>query len=119
MIRGNKKHTKITKQTKGFTRGKKTKKMSFKRAKNTPKIGNGFLGGFLPFPPKDCPKKEHFTLCYGIVWIDLSICHWCNNIKECSTRKEHLQKLKDARKEYFSNLERSDNGTDATKAHKE
>jgi hypothetical protein len=110
MIRGNKNKTKVSKtETKGFVRGSKTKKKTVKKFKRkekaikAPKMPNKFLGGFLPFPPKDCPKKDHSVLCYGIIWIDLSICHSCAKIKECNTRKEHLSKLKEQRKEYFNN----------------
>lgn len=106
MKRGNKNKTKVR-----FTRGKKTEtkestktkeKKTFTRGnKNTPEMPNKHLGGFLPFPPKECQKKEHITLCYGILWIDLNVCHTCGIIKDCSTRKEHLQKLKEQRKLHF------------------
>ena len=105
MIRGNKKK-KFVRKNKTDKKNKTKEKPKFKRAKKAPKMPNQFLGGFLPFPPKECPKKDHILLCYGITWIDLSICHWCNNIKQCDTRIEHLQKLKDARKEYFSKFKK-------------
>jgi hypothetical protein len=108
MIRGNKNKTKVK-----FTRAKKTKKTkikekkTFKRGtknnKEKPvKMPDKNLGGFLPFPPKECQKKNHIIKCYGILWIDLNVCHSCTIIKECDTRKEHLQKLKEQRKLHFA-----------------
>lgn len=101
MKRGNKNKTKVS-----FKRGQKTKtkeKKTFTRGnKNTPKMPDKNLGGYLPFPPKDCPKKRYITFCFGINWIDLNICHSCPDIKECDTRKEHLQKLKEQRKIHFA-----------------
>jgi hypothetical protein len=93
------------KKKKGFVRRSKPKekKGKFKRREKEKVMPNKQLGGFLPFPPKDCQKKEFITKCFGIKWIDLSICHWCPGIKECITRKEHLNKLKEQRKEYFRN----------------
>jgi len=53
------------------------------------------FGGCFPNPPLDCRKKEFtFQSKNGTIWIDLSICHTCNKIKECETRKEHLDGLK-------------------------
>jgi hypothetical protein len=111
MIIGNKKKGFVrskkpkTKGTKGFIRGGKPKK-TFKRKKKeeiktVKTLPDKQLGGFLPFPPKDCKKKEFITWAFGIQWIDLNICHGCPIIKECSTRKEHIQKLKEQRKIHF------------------
>jgi hypothetical protein len=116
MIRGNKKKGFVRskkpktkdKKTKGFSRGNKSDKpkKSFKRKDKAQIMPDKQLGGFLPFPPKDCKKKEFILWCFGIKWIDLNICHGCSNINECVTRKEHLNKLKEQRKEYFAEKER-------------
>jgi hypothetical protein len=116
MIIGNKKKGFVrskkpkTKGTKGFIRGGKPKK-TFKRKKKeeiktVKTLPDKQLGGFLPFPPKDCKKKEFITWCFGITWIDLSICHGCSNINDCVTRKEHLNKLKEQRKIHFEGKEK-------------
>jgi len=96
------------KETKSFQRKTKEpktkeKKPVFKRTKMPVKSKISHpLGGYLPFPPKDCLKREFFTWCQGTVWIDLSICHSCTNKPECSTRKEYLQELNEKRKAYFA-----------------
>jgi hypothetical protein len=106
IIRGNKK----PKESKGFSRRNKDSKpkKTFKRKKKeqVKTLPDKQLGGFLPFPPKDCKKKEFITWCFGITWIDLSICHGCSNINDCVTRKEHLNKLKEQRKIHFEGKEK-------------
>jgi hypothetical protein len=114
IIRGNKKPkgTK-TKESKGFSRRNKSKKThkTHKPSQRKKKIQvkimpDKQLGGFLPFPPKDCKKKEFITWAFGVQWIDLNICHGCPIIKECSARKEHLHKLKEQRKIHFEGKEK-------------
>lgn len=56
------------------------------------------IGGHLPYPPTDCPKKDFVKLYDNTPWLDLSICHNCPKIKNCPERKEHLLKLKGERK---------------------
>jgi hypothetical protein len=114
IIRGNKKKGFVrskklkTKETKGFSRGNKSDKpkKSFKRKDKAQIMPDKQLGGFLPFPPKNCKKKEFITWAFGIQWIDLNICHGCPIIKECSARKEHLHKLKEQRKIHFEGKEK-------------
>lgn len=69
-------------------RTKKGKKMTTKK-----RMVDKF-GGCLPSPPTNCDKKEFFFSGKdGTVWIDLSICHKCENIKGCETRKQYLEEL--------------------------
>lgn len=104
IIRGNKKKKRFIRKIKK----PKTNQTKFirKKKEDIKIIPDKQLGGHLPFPPKNCTKKEFITKCFGIKWIDLSICHNCNTINECSTRKEHLNKLKEQRKEYFTEKEK-------------
>jgi len=55
------------------------------------------LGGYLPHPPDDCQKKEFWIQSFNTIWIDLSICHGCPDIKNCSTRINYLKFIKENR----------------------
>jgi hypothetical protein len=52
------------------------------------------IGGHMPHPPETCLKKEFWRLYNSITWIDLSICHNCQDIKICQQRREYLTYLK-------------------------
>ena len=56
------------------------------------------IGGHLPYPPKDCEKKEFVKKWDAIPWLDMSICHSCSCIKTCPERKEWIKKLKEKNK---------------------
>lgn len=51
-------------------------------------------GGHIPYPPKDCEKKELMFEHCGVTWIDCSICHTCSVISKCKRRKEWKKEMK-------------------------
>ena len=52
------------------------------------------LGGYLPNPPDDCERKDMWRNFANVIWIDLSVCHFCSKEKACQTRLLYLQEIK-------------------------
>lgn len=64
------------------------------------KMPENLWGGFLPYPPDDCPKSDFvFVADDGTKWLDLSICNYCQEIKDCLHRQNYLKYLAEQRKE--------------------
>lgn len=52
-------------------------------------------GGHLPFPPDNCPKKEHVFISENVPWIDLGICLNCPDYpKGCDRKQNYLKEMK-------------------------
>lgn len=53
------------------------------------------MGGHLPNPPKNCLRKDMWKISDNVIWLDLSICHTCPNLKICDERAIYLQAVKE------------------------
>ena len=109
---GNKDKKKKPKIVSGKSKGfKKTGKMKLgkkkKRITQSDMIRKPY-GGHLPFPPKDCCRKEYIFSTDYIPWIDLGLCISCPDYGEkgCERKREYLSEMDRLRKEYFKGKEK-------------
>lgn len=77
---------------------KKKKAKMVKKKKFLNKLHNEFVphnwGGHMPNPPENCERKHLAFVHKEVTWIDLSVCHKCSILSECTRRKEYLKALK-------------------------
>ena len=80
----------------------KSRKMKEKRITQLDMIKKPW-GGHLPFPPKNCARKEYVFTSVGVPWIDLGICIGCKDFpKGCDRKREYIAEMRRMQKEYFA-----------------
>lgn len=68
-------------------------------------------GGHLPFPPQDCPCKEHIFTRDGIHWLDIAFCsiNKCGKAP-CPRRKEYGPDEYNSERKRLSEIQNSQRG---------